>query len=770
MRRGTAGAYKGPIESDGSKPEHSGNEIAPGTADPARDSHSEKDPAFRLQESGRQPPFGQGVASSVIGPMVPTVAFPTLVRRFLGSPRQMRYRCHLMWRWTPNRSHQTQRRRANLRSSEPVPRMGTLYRELWRFSGSCRRQLVWAGALLLGSQIFRLAVPALSGAAINAVQIDGVAGLGRAGVFLLCVFAATLASWSLHGPGRILERNVALTVRQQLSTDLMQRLFNAPLAWHETGHGIETAHRVQQSTRALYDFAQSQYIYLQSATSLIGPVIALWLISAWVGAAAVTGYMLLGAIIVCFDQVLMRLAAIENEADRRYWSSLSDGFTNILSIFALRMRRSVLALIGRRLAAVFEPVRKTIVYNEAKWASVDLLNCALWIMLVSIYVGLSVSEGTGASTAGGSGIALGSLFMVYQYAQQAGGVIVNIAVHFQTLSRQRSDFGSAAPIRELPLGAGPQADPLPARERGEGEAPSADMMAARVGAGSPPSGLVLKSIATSPAPGAPVRADFRALHFQGVEFFHHRTGDEATQIRAATLSDVSLRLHRGRHYALIGPSGSGKTTLLRLLAGLYEATDGTISIDGDAPSDAGRLAAWLQTVVTLMPQDSELFGGTVRENLLLAMDPPRAQQAAAGHRKIDSALAVAQAADFVQRMRGGIESPVATRGGNLSGGQRQRLAIARAVLAAVDSSILLLDEPTSALDPETEDVLIEALLAHRRDATVIASIHRPRLIKHFDEVIVVNAGRIVNQGTVEELQTRCIELQTFLGRGRRSTD
>ena len=102
--------------------------------------------------------------------------------------------------------------------------------------------------------------------------------------------------------------------------------------------------------------------------------------------------------------------------------------------------------------------------------------------------------------------------------------------------------------------------------------------------------------------------------------------------------------------------------------------------------------------------------------------------------------------------------------------QRQRLAIARAVLAAVDSSILLQDEPTSAFDPETEDVLIEALLAHRGDATVIASIHRPRLIKHFDEVIVVNAGRIVNQGTVEELQTRCIELQTFLGRGRRSTD
>ena len=94
----------------------------------------------------------------------------------------------------------------------------------------------------------------------------------------------------------------------KLSTDLMERLFAAPLVWHEAHHGVETGHRVQQSTRALYDFAQSQFIYLQSATSLIGPVVALWIISTWIGFAATCGYVVLGLIIVNFDRLMMRLA------------------------------------------------------------------------------------------------------------------------------------------------------------------------------------------------------------------------------------------------------------------------------------------------------------------------------------------------------------------------------------------------------------------------------------------------------------------------------
>jgi ABC-type multidrug transport system fused ATPase/permease subunit len=110
----------------------------------------------------------------------------------------------------------------------------------------------------------------------------------------------------------------------------------------------------------------------------------------------------------------------------------------------------------------------------------------------------------------------------------------------------------------------------------------------------------------------------------------------------------------------------------------------------------------------------------------------------------------------------GLDSEVSPRGGNLSGGQRQRIAIARALLAAAPSSVLLLDEPTSALDPVTERALVQALLAFRADACIVASIHRPQLLESFDEVLVVNGGRVVAQGIAAELAPRCEELAAFM--------
>lgn len=610
---------------------------------------------------------------------------------------------------------------------KPVPGIGRLYRELWRFAQGRRGQLAVSFALLIGSQLSKLAIPALAGTAINTIQSQGIAGTGRAGTLLALVFGATAFSWLLHGPGRILERNVALAVRQKLSTELMARLFNAPLSWHEAQHGVETGHRVQQSTRALYDFAQSQFIYLQSATSLIGPVIALWLISAWIGFVATCGYLVLGAIIVRFDRVMMRLATVENAADRRYWSSLSDALVNILSIFALKMRAGVLRLVDTRLHAVFEPVKRSIVYNEAKWASVDLLSGALWIFLVGLFVWLSV-RGAGESAS----IPIGSLFMVYEYALQAGGVITGIAAHFQSLARQQTDFASAAPIWALP--ATPTMPAVPS-------ASAIDPAGARQDV--PPDA-------------------WEELRFVGLDYSHRTGQGEDPENKSSAIRDVHLRLRRGRRYALIGPSGSGKTTLLRLLAGLYTPQGGQLVIDeATRPVDSIGMPMLLQSMVTLLPQDADLFGGSVRENLMLAIGD-EAQARGTSDDGIAAALSVAQAAEFVGRMPKGLDSVVAARGGNLSGGQRQRIAIARALLAAAPSSVLLLDEPTSALDPATEAAVIKALLATRGDACIVASIHRPQLLNAFDEVVVVNAGRVVDQGTVAELAPRSAEVAAFL--------
>ena len=631
--------------------------------------------------------------------------------------------------------------------------IGFLYRELWRFAAGRRSTLMWAVLLLIGSQGFKLAVPALAGTALNTLQAQGLAGLSQAAQMVALVFLATLASWLMHGPGRILERNVALVVRQRVSTDLMERLYAAPLAWHETQHGVETAHRVQQTTRALYDFAQSQFIYLQSVVRLVGPVVALWLISPWVGVVAVVGYLVLAAIIVAFDKVMMRLAREENAADREYWASLSDGLVNVLSVLALRLQRGVLKLVETRLDAVFAPVRRAIVYNEGKWATVDLLNCVLWIVLLSLYVWLSMqgmvpagpevqaatdaaagAAGSAASAADGAaeGVRIGNLFMVYEYALQAGSVITGVAAHFQSLTRQKVDYTSGDEIRALPL---------PAEQ------------AAAVGA--PEAAAILE--------------DWQQLKLSAVVFERQPADPSNPEAVGGALTGIDLQLQRGKRYALVGPSGSGKTTLLRLLAGLYAPSAGQLQADGQGPLPAAAVAPALRSVATLLPQDAELFGGTLRENLAMADAAAGHSSAEAAQRTGDShyarALETAQASAFVAKMPGGLDAKVTARGGNLSGGQRQRVAIARALVAAEASSLLLLDEPTSALDPSTEAALIESFFEARADATIVASIHRPSLLPKFDALIMVEAGRVVATGPLGTIHSDSPQLAAFLKQG-----
>ena len=629
--------------------------------------------------------------------------------------------------------------------------IGFLYRELWRFADGRRSTLMWAVLLLIGSQGFKLAVPALAGTALNTLQAQGLAGLSQAAQMVALVFLATLASWLMHGPGRILERNVALVVRQRVSTDLMERLYAAPLAWHETQHGVETAHRVQQTTRALYDFAQSQFIYLQSVVRLVGPVVALWLISPWVGVVAVVGYLVLAAIIVAFDKVMMRLAREENAADREYWASLSDGLVNVLSVLALRLQRGVLKLVETRLDAVFAPVRRAIVYNEGKWATVDLLNCVLWIVLLSLYVWLSMqgmvpagpevqaatdaaagAAGSAASAADGAaeGVRIGNLFMVYEYALQAGSVITGVAAHFQSLTRQKVDYTSGDEIRALPL---------PAEQ----------------------------AVAVGAPEAAAIPEDWQQLKLSAVVFERQPADPSNPEAVGGALTGIDLQLQRGKRYELVGPSGSGKTTLLRLLAGLYAPSAGQLQADGQSPLPAAAVAPALRSVATLLPQDAELFGGTLRENL--AMADAAGGNAEAAQRTGDShyarALETAQASAFVAKMPGGLDAKVTARGGNLSGGQRQRVAIARALVAAEASSLLLLDEPTSALDPSTEAALIESFFEARADATIVASIHRPSLLPKFDALIMVEAGRVVATGPLGTIHSDSPQLAAFLKQG-----
>jgi ATP-binding cassette, subfamily B, multidrug efflux pump len=209
---------------------------------------------------------------------------------------------------------------------------------------------------------------------------------------------------------------------------------------------------------------------------------------------------------------------------------------------------------------------------------------------------------------------------------------------------------------------------------------------------------------------------------------------------ASVLHGVSLTARPGRTTAIIGATGSGKTTLLNLVPRLFEVTGGAVLVDGIDVRERDPEELWAG--IGLVPQKAFLFGGTVASNLRYGK--PDATDDELWH-----ALEVAQARDFVERLGGGLDGPVAQGGTNLSGGQRQRLAIARALVRR--PSLYLFDDAFSALDVATDARLRAALEPETRDAAVVVVAQRVATIRHADQIVVIDAGAVVATGDHDSL-------------------
>jgi ABC-type multidrug transport system fused ATPase/permease subunit len=206
------------------------------------------------------------------------------------------------------------------------------------------------------------------------------------------------------------------------------------------------------------------------------------------------------------------------------------------------------------------------------------------------------------------------------------------------------------------------------------------------------------------------------------------------------LKDVDLELEPGRNVALIGHTGSGKTTLVSLVPRFYDVTAGRVLVDGADVRDV-KLAS-LRREIGIVAQDPFLFSTTVRENV--AFGAPEATPA-----DIERAARLAQAHEFIEQLPDGYETVIGERGITLSGGQRQRLAIARAIV--MDPRILILDDATASVDATTEARIRLGLREAMKGRTTIIIAHRLSTISLADELIVLDAGRVVGRGTDEEL-------------------
>jgi subfamily B ATP-binding cassette protein MsbA len=208
------------------------------------------------------------------------------------------------------------------------------------------------------------------------------------------------------------------------------------------------------------------------------------------------------------------------------------------------------------------------------------------------------------------------------------------------------------------------------------------------------------------------------------------------------LHDITFVARPGTVTAIVGRSGSGKTSLVRLVPRLYEPTSGAITLDG-VPLDDYRLHD-LRRQIAIVGQRVMLFDDSVAANIAYASD--------ADGEQLRAAAEAANAWEFIERLPRGLETTIGENGALLSGGQRQRLAIARAILR--DAPILILDEATAALDTESERLVQDALARLMPDRTTLVIAHRLSTIEHADQVLVLDQGRLVEQGTHAELLAR----------------
>ena len=400
------------------------------------------------------------------------------------------------------------------------------------------------------------------------------------------------------------------------------------------------------------------------------------------------GYAAIGFFVVRIDSVMVRLVREENRAERRYNSVLVDCLGNIGTVLALRLQEPMRKMLGSRLVEIFAPLRRNIVFNEVKWGGVDLLNGGMRTGLVALFAWLDFRRhGT---------ISVGTAVMVHQYSQQIGNVVANMAMHWNDLVRQKTEVADVDPIFCSPA--------------------------------RPP------EVAAVPVP-------WREIRVEGVRFVHPR----AAGGRPA-LDNISLELRRGRRIALVGESGAGKSSLLRVLAGLVDVEQVSISVDGTLEPRLKHLGA----VSVLLPQDPAVFESSVRENVTMGLPYRQAD--------VERACDLAGFTPVIAQLPQGWNTLISERGVNLSGGQKQRLALARALLAGKDAGLVLLDEATSSVDASTEAEIYDRLMTAFAGACIVSSVHRFHLLPRFDTVLLMEQGRIIDRGTPDEVRQRWPEL------------
>lgn len=324
-----------------------------------------------------------------------------------------------------------------------------------------------------------------------------------------------------------------------------------------------------------------------------------------------------------------------------------------------------------------------------------LLNETKWFLMMtmlSVFQAITLAGYVIYSLQGGEPILIGFVVMIFRYQWELNGVFQDLSIHLGEIVRMDTDVKGIQPIINDIQKYGHLSQ------------------------------------------GATIGSQWETITVENL-VFHHDPGAGRGQI----FDRVDFQIGRGEKMALIGHSGSGKSTLLNLLCGLYSPSSVNLNIDGVSFDNFEPI----QSIATLIPQDPEIFENTISFNITL--DLP------ANEEEIQRAIDLAGFSSVLEKLPNGLNTDIREKGLNLSVGQKQRLALARGLFAARYSSLILMDEPTSSVDLPTEKKILSGVIKGSPDSALLISIHRLHLLPHFDRVLMLDNGKVVAAGSVQEL-------------------
>jgi ATP-binding cassette, subfamily B, bacterial len=558
----------------------------------------------------------------------------------------------------------------------------------WRYARNEKKRYVLVYSMFICANLVWSLNPILFGWFIGSLQKDTARVWHYTLLYAAGYIAIKFVQWCFHGPARIMERSLAFHLSRNFLQEKYHQVLHLPVRWQQDHHSGATINRVRKAYEALREFFDRGFMYIYALTKFVFSVAAMLYFSPLYGSIAVV--MGIGTIFIIrtFDKPFIKALDEVNEREHVVSATLFDSLSNIMTVITLRLEKSMETGLLAKVHRIFHPFRKSALINEWKWFCAEM-------MIVCIY-GMITIGFIYQHWVPGKLFYVGSLVTLLAYVNTFTSVFQDIAWQYTDIVQYNTYVQTASMI----------SDAYADHHRADR-----------------PDGLP---------------AGWKTLRISGLNFSYNTAYD--TSRGAQSLHNLDITIRRGQRIALIGESGSGKSTLLALLRGLYDPRPGIhIRVD-DGPGALEQV----NESVTLFPQEPEIFENTLAYNITLGL--PFAEE------EILRVCEVAHFTDVIEQLPQGLESDIREKGVNLSGGQKQRLALARGVLAARDSDLVLLDEPTSSVDPRTEALIYEGLFKTFSNKAIISSIHRLHLLTRFDYVYVLHQGRIIAQGTFEYLR------------------